>query len=111
VDLREPVQEYALIVLNIKYQQPKPNYFSGGKESTFRFSEGVHKQRPCMPMAARTTKEKIRTSLSSYRPQLSPDGKKEKKEIPYKRACEGHRVHGGYTDLSLNPIPGGKLKN
>ena len=29
-----------------------------------------------------------------------------KKEIPYKRACEGHRVHGGYTILSLNPIPG-----
>ena len=32
-----------------------------------------------------------------------------KKEIPYKRACEGHRVHGGYTIISLNPILGGKL--
>jgi len=35
----------------------------------------------------------------------------EKKEIPYKRACEGHRVHSGYTVLSLNPIPGGKITN
>ena len=57
---------------NIKNQQPKPNHYSGGKESTYRFSAGVHKQRPCMPMATRTTKGKIRTS---YRPQLSPDGK------------------------------------
>jgi hypothetical protein len=29
--------------------------------------------------------------------------KKEKKEIPYKRAFKGHRVHNGYTVLSLNP--------
>ncbi len=34
-----------------------------------------------------------------------------KKEIPYKRACKGHRVHDGYTVLSLNQIPGGKLTN
>ena len=33
---------------------------------------------------------------------------RKKGKIPYKRACEGHRVHGGYTLLSLNPIPGGK---
>ena len=26
-----------------------------------------------------------------------------KKEIPYKRAFEGHRVHSGYTFLSLKP--------
>ena len=57
---------------NIKYQQPKPNHFRGGKESTFRFSTGVHTQRPCMPMATRTTEGKIRTS---YRPRLSPDRK------------------------------------
>ena len=43
---------------NIKYQQPKPNHFSDGKESTFRFSAGVHKQRTCMPMASRTTEVK-----------------------------------------------------
>ncbi len=29
-------------------------------------------------------------------------GKKEKKEIPYERAFEGHRVHNGYAVLSLN---------
>ena len=34
-----------------------------------------------------------------------------KKEIPYTRACEGHRVRGGYTILSPNPILGGKLTN
>jgi hypothetical protein len=28
---------------------------------------------------------------------------KEKKEIPYKKAFEGHRVHSGYKTLSLNP--------
>ena len=39
---------------NIKYQQPKPNQCSGGEESTYIFSEGVHTQRPCMPMASRT---------------------------------------------------------
>jgi hypothetical protein len=44
---------------NIKYKQPIPNHFSGGKESTFRFSAGVHKQRPCMPVATRTTEGKI----------------------------------------------------
>ena len=37
--------------------------------------------------------------------------RKRKKEIPYKRACEGYRVHGGYTVIFLNPIPGGKLTN
>ena len=58
---------------NIKSQQPKPNHFSGGKESTlFKFSAGVHKQRPSMPMTSRTTEGKIRTS---HRPQLSPNGK------------------------------------
>ena len=35
----------------------------------------------------------------------------EKKEIPYKTACEGHRVYSGYTVPSLNPIPGGKITN
>jgi len=43
---------------NIKYQQPKPYHYSGGEESTFRFSAGMHKQRPCMPMASRTIEEK-----------------------------------------------------
>ncbi len=57
---------------NIKYQQPKPNHCSGGKESTYIFSAWVHKQRPCMPMAPRTIEGKIRTS---YRPQLSHDEK------------------------------------
>jgi len=56
----------------IKYKQSKPYHFRDGEESTYIFSIGVHKQRPCMPMAPRTTKEKIRTS---YRPQLSPYGK------------------------------------
>jgi hypothetical protein len=36
---------------------------------------------------------------SSY---VAGSGKK-KKEIPYKRTFEGHRVHNGYTILSLNP--------
>ena len=36
---------------------------------------------------------------------------KRKREIPHKRACEGHRVHNGYTVLSLNPTPGGKITN
>ena len=56
---------------NIKYQHPKPNHCSDGRESTYSFSEGLHKQRPCMPMATRTTKIKIRTS---YRPRLFPGG-------------------------------------
>jgi hypothetical protein len=42
----------------IKYQQPNPNQCSGGEGSTYIFSAGVHKQRPCMPMATRTTKGK-----------------------------------------------------
>ena len=40
---------------NIKYHQPKPNHCSDGKESTYIFSAGVHKQRPCMPMTTCTT--------------------------------------------------------
>ena len=47
---------------NIKYHHPKAYQCSDGKESTYIFSEGMHKQRSCMPMAARTTEEKIRTS-------------------------------------------------
>ncbi len=46
----------------IKNQHFKPNHCSGGKESTYIFSAGVHKQRKCMSMATRTTEEKIRTS-------------------------------------------------
>ena len=34
-------------------------------------------------------------SLSLYR--------RRKKEIPYKRACGGHRVHSGYTVLYVSP--------
>ena len=56
----------------IKHQHPKPNHASCGKEESYRFSAGVHKQRFCMQMAARTTEGKIRTS---YRPELSLDGK------------------------------------
>ena len=40
-----------------------------------RFSAGIHKQRKCMPIAARTTKGKMRTS---YRPKLAPHGTKTK---------------------------------
>ena len=39
----------------------------------FRFSAGIHKQRKRMPMAARTTAGKMRTS---YRPKLAQDGTK-----------------------------------
>ena len=49
----------------IKHQHPKLNHTSGEEEESYRFSAGVHKQRSYMPMAARTTEGKIRTS---YRP-------------------------------------------
>ena len=49
---------------NIKYQQPKSNHFSGGKESTYRFSAGMHKQRPCMPMVAR--KKNVHRTILGY---------------------------------------------
>jgi hypothetical protein len=60
---------------NIKLQHLKPNHCSGGEESTFRFSAGIHKHRKRMPMATRTTKGKMRTS---HRPKLAPDGTKTK---------------------------------
>jgi hypothetical protein len=41
----------------------------------FGFSAGIHKQRKRMPMAARTTAGKMRTS---YRPKLAQDGTKTK---------------------------------
>jgi hypothetical protein len=60
---------------HIKHQHPKPNHASGGEEESYKFSTRVHKQRSYMPMAARTTEEKIRTS---YRPKLTL-GEKAKK--------------------------------
>jgi hypothetical protein len=62
---------------NIQNQQLKPNHYTSGEESTYIFSAWVHKQRPCMPMATRTTEEKIRTS---YRLKLSLDVKIKKKK-------------------------------
>ncbi len=56
----------------IEHPHPKPNHRSGGEESTYTISAWTHKQRPCMPMGARTTKGKIRTS---YHPKLSADKK------------------------------------
>ena len=56
----------------IKHRHPKPNHASGGEEESYRFSAGVHKQHSYMPMAARTTEGKMRTS---YRPKLTLDGK------------------------------------
>jgi hypothetical protein len=41
----------------------------------FRFSAGIHKHRKCMPMAARTTDRKMRTS---QRLKFAPDGTKTK---------------------------------
>ena len=55
----------------IQYQNPKPNHSAGGEEVPYRFSAGIHKHRPRMPVAACTTEGKIRTS---YRPQISPNG-------------------------------------
>jgi hypothetical protein len=60
------------------------------------FSAGVHKQRPCMPMATRTTEGKIRTS---YRPQLSPDGKIKKWYI----LCTLFRRGVQYPEIGQNP--------
>ena len=56
----------------IKHQHPKANHAGGGEEESYRFSAGMQKQSLRMPMAARTTEGKFRTS---YRPRLSPDGK------------------------------------
>ena len=56
----------------IKHQHPKPNHAGGGEEESYRFTAGMQKQSSRMPMAARTTEGKLRTS---YRPKLSPDGK------------------------------------
>ncbi len=56
----------------IKHQHPKPNHAGGGEEESYRLTAGMQKQSSRMPMAARTTEGKLRTS---YRPRLSPDGK------------------------------------
>ena len=56
----------------IKHQHPKPNHAGGGEEESYRFTAGMQKQSSRMPMAARTTEGKLRTS---YRPKVSPDGK------------------------------------
>jgi hypothetical protein len=56
----------------IKHQHPKPNHAGGGEEESYRFAAGMQNQSSRMPMAARTTEGKLRTS---YRPKLSPDGK------------------------------------
>jgi hypothetical protein len=70
-----PWPEVGSHLSNIKLQHPKPNQCSGGEESMFGFSAGIHKQRKHMPMVARTTKGKMRTS---YRPKLARDGTKTK---------------------------------
>jgi len=80
----------------IKHHHPKLNRDSGGEEEWYRFSAGVHKQRLCMPMAARTIKGKMRTS---YRPRLSPDGKLTKV------------VHFVYTIIAKRSMPRKKLKS
>jgi hypothetical protein len=80
----------------IKHQHPKPNHTSGGEEESYRFSARVHKQRSYMPMAARTTEGKIRTS---YRPKLTLDGKTTK------------MVHFVYTISARRSMPRKKLKS
>jgi hypothetical protein len=80
----------------IKHHYPKPNHASGGEEESYIFSAGVHKQRLCMLMAARTTKGKIR---NSYRPNLSLDGKITK------------MVHFVYTISARRSMPRKKLKS
>jgi hypothetical protein len=81
----------------IKHQKHlKPNHASGGEKESYKFSAGVHKQSLRMPMVARTTEGRIRTS---YRPRLSPDGTITKV------------VHYVYTISARRAMPWKKLKS
>ncbi len=102
-----------------KNQHPKPNHARGGEEESYRFSAGVHKQSLCMPMAARITEGKIRTS---YRPRLSPDGRvtkvvnfvytiSERRTMPRKKLKSSHSCvklpYSSYkTGISFNALNG-----
>ncbi len=60
----------------------------------------THSRRPLPELnGVQNGHRRSRCAGGSQTTGIQVGGRKKKKEIPYKRACEGHRVRGGYTIL------------
>jgi hypothetical protein len=52
---------------NIKYQQPKPNHYSGGEESTYRFPHGcISNVRVCRWQHVQHKEKYVHRTVPSY---------------------------------------------